>query len=336
MLSHSNIEGKHDRMSTPISDQITSLPTLAALDAHVVLDGKRRGASVQLDDTYFEGQQQAFDAVELPSLSSRRNLVEQSGEFYDQIQVDFDSLSEETLWTASERYGQILQQVPEIQYLQRQFPETCFVVPEWERSGQQVSYGSRVYFFRDDSAPDPEGILQRNIDAVVEDDSDQFKQYQGHLHGYPDCCIEYFATYDRGPDAAPELESLKSIREYVDDERIGDETRHSHSIEEIVDGVFETPDVYAFFAREFFPEPGCDRARRRGIDIYESLSHAYPDALVEDYFRVNVGWSYQMARATAHQRRDRSRPSPGSLGREHLLLYLPLSATCSLSKYVEE
>jgi hypothetical protein len=321
-------------MSPPVSEAVESLPAFVALDAHTVLDGERRGASIQLDDTYFDGQLQVFDALDSVSLSSRRRLVAQSREFYDQIQVDFDSLSEETLWTASNRFRQVLQQVPEIQYLKRQFPETCFVVPEWEYTQGRVNYGSRIYFFREAAAPDPEQVLQRNIDSVVDDDRAQFKEYQGRLHGYPDCCIEYFAEYERGPDAAPELESVEPIQEYVDDDLIGDDPRSS-SIEEIVDGVFESPDVYAFLAREFFPEPGCQQARRRGLDIYESLSTAYPEALVEDYFRLNVGWSYLMADAVARKRSDSSRPAPGSLGREHLLLYLPLSSVLSLSKYAE-
>lgn len=321
-------------MASTNTDSVAALPTFSALDVRAVIEQKRRGASIQVDESYFRGQDLAIEAVGTAStLTDRRNIVSQSRRFYDQIQVDFDSLTRDNLISASTRFRQLLQRLPEVQYLKQVFPETCFIVPEWLRTGGEVKYGARIYFFRDDTAPAPSDILQRNIEAVVADDRADFEQYQGYLHGYPKCCIEYFSTHERQKKTGPELEAVEPIENYIDDDVIAEHQACSASIEDIVDGIFETPQAYAFFAREFYPEPGCEQARHRGVSIYETLSNTYPEALVKDYFRLNAGWSYLMAKATAPEQMSAKRPVPGSLGREHLRFYLPLRVTVTTPRY---
>jgi hypothetical protein len=325
------------RESTHASESggVAALPAFVALDSRAVLEGERRGASVQISESYFGGQTAVIDSLETaPPLSERREVAAQSRELYDQIHIDFDSLTRETLQTASAKFRRILRQMPEVQYLARNFPGTCFVVPEWLRLRGRVDYGARVYFFREDSAPAPDEILDRNIDAVVRDDGDRFEQYQGRLHGYPDCCVDHFSTHARREGSAPELEAIEPIADDIDEEATRQRS-HSTSIEDVVDGLVETPDVYAFFTREFYPEPGCDRARQQGLSVYETLSAEYPETLVEDYVRINAGWSYLMAKAIEHPGGDTKAPSPGALGREHLLFYLPLSSLLTSTRYHE-
>lgn len=326
--------GTRENTHTSESGGVAPLPTFAALDSFAVLEHERRGASIQVSESYFRGQTVVMDAGEATSsLSDRRTVVAESHELYDQIRIDFDSLTRENLETASATFRQILRQMPEVQYLKQNFPGTCFIVPEWLRMHGRVDYGARIYFFSEGSAPAPDEILERNIEAVVNDEGETFEQYQGRLHGYPDCCVDHFSTHTRQAETAPELEAVEPIADHVDETTHG--STLSTSIEEIVDGLFETSDVYAFFAREFYPEPGCERARRQGLSIYETLSAEFPETLVKDYFRVNAGWSYLMAKAISPSRDEAEAPSPGVLGREHLLFYLPLSSILTVSRYRE-
>lgn len=313
-------------------NSVAALPTFAALDAQAVLKNERRGASIQLDETYFRGQELAIDTVGgAQSLTGRQNIASQSRRFLRQIQIDINSLSRENLRSASVQFRDLLQQLPEVNYLREQFPGSCFVVPEWLRTPNELKYGARIYFFREEDSPVPTDILDRNIDAVVTDTRGKFEQYQGALHGYPECCIEYFSGSKRTEKSSPEVRAVEPIASSIDESQMleGHET-HQISIDDCIDGLFEMPHVYAFFAREFFPEPDCDEARRRGIRIYDALSDAYPEPVVKDYFRINAGWSYLTAKATTPYRTNSSRPSPGALGREHLLFYLPLAVTTQL------
>ncbi|SDY45413.1 hypothetical protein [Halopenitus persicus] len=313
-------------MSVPEKDGVATLPSFAALDVQAVLANERRGASIQLDEVYFRGQQLAMDAVETtPTLTERRNIAVRSRRFHDQIQLDFDSLTHETLRSASTKYRELLQRLPEVQYLKRQFPGTCFVLPEWLRTPERVNYGARIYFFREEDAPAPDDVLDRNIDAVVADDRAAFERYQGALHGYPECCIEFFSEHERRAKTSPELKAIEPIEEYLDEETLPTDETPPPSIDSIIDGIFETPHVYAFFAREFFPEPSCEQARRRGAAIHDTLSDAHPEPIVKDYFRINAGWSYLMAQATTPEAKSATRPPAGAIGREHLLFFLPLS-----------
>ncbi|WP_280536813.1 hypothetical protein [Halopenitus sp. POP-27] len=311
---------------------VLALPAFAALDVRAVMEEERRGASIQVDNEYFRGQELAVDAVEtVSSLTERQRIASQSRQVYDQIQIDFDSLTRENLKSASTRYRDLLQQLPEVRYFKQQFSGTCFVIPEWLRTPQRVNYGARIYFFREDDAPAPTDVLDRNIDAVVTGDRGEFEQYQGALHGYPECCIEHFSECERTEEMGPELEAVEPVADHIDTSEISKNGEiPSTSIDTITDGIFESPHVYAFFAREFYPEPDCDQARHRGISIYDTLRDVYPEPVVKDYFRINAGWSYLMAEATTPDTKGSSRPSPGSLGREHLLFHLPLAVTTRL------
>lgn len=318
-------------MSSSETDDVATLPTVAALDVCAVVKEERRGASIQLDDSYFRGQELAVGAVETASrLTQRRDIAAQSRQLYDEIQLDFDSLTRDNLRAASTQFQELLRRLPEVCYLRRHSPGTCFVIPEWMRSRGKVNYGARIYFFREDDAPAPTDVLERNIEAVVTGDRAGFERYQGALHGYPECCIDYFSGHERGERTGPEVQAVEQIAEYIDESAMPEGDLPSTPTDAIVDGIFETPQVYAFFAREFFPEPDCDRARHRGIAIYDTLCDTYPERMVKDYFRINAGWSYLMAKATVSESRNTKRPSPGSLGREQLLFYLPLSVTVGL------
>ena len=313
-------------------NSLATLPAFAALDIRAVLENERRGASIQLDEKYFRGQELAIDTVEgAQSLTGRQKIASQSRDLFNQIQIDVDSPSRENFRSASIQFRNLLQQLPEVNYVKQQFSGTCFVIPEWLRTPKEVKYGARIYFFREGDSPVPTEVLERNIDAVVTGNRSKFEQYQGALHGYPECCIAYFSGSKRTDELSPEVQAVEPIAGSIEDAQMPEESEiHSISIDDVIDGLFETPHVYGFFAREFFPEPDCNRARQRGVSIYDTLCNAYPEPVVKDYFRINAGWSYLSAKATAPYRTSSSRPSPGSLGREHLLFYLPLAVTTQL------
>lgn len=310
---------------------VHALPGFTAIDALAVLKNGRHGASVQITDSYFDGQQNVLEA-EAPGLPEERvQVARTSQELWDEIHIDFESLTERNLRDASDRFRDILQRLPEIQYLKRNYPETCFVVPEWLRTPGRVKYGARVYFFADD-APSPEDVIRRNIEATVNDTREEFERYQGRLHGYPECCIEYFqgASRTAGEDP-PEYRSIAPLEDRVNERPLQQGTTPSTSLDEILPDFFDTPHGYAFFAHEFYPEPGCETARKKGVTIYELLVEILPESLVRDYFRVNFGWSYLMAESVRTQKSGT--PKPGSFGREHLLSYLPLGVLLRRSRY---
>lgn len=320
--------------STTESDGVAALPTFAALDARAVLEQERHGASIQIDQRYFRGQEMAIDALRsTSSLTKRQNIASRSRNVLNDVNVDFKSIAHETLQSASDRFRTIFQQIPEVQYLKFHFPETCFIIPEWLRTRGEIKYGARIYFFREDDAPAPSEIVQQNIDAIVDGDRSEFERYLGALHGYPECCIEWYADRARTDGSGPELEAVDPITNHINDGMISEEIERSISVADVLDEIFGTPSVYAFFAREFFPEPECTEAHGQGLSIYETLRTAYPATLVNDYFRINAGWSYMMAKGTASTKGGENRPMPGTLGWEHLLFFLPLSVTATTSRY---
>lgn len=302
---------------------VHALPGFVAIDALSVLTGGRRGASVQLTSGYLVGQQRVLEAVDLPqSADDRRAICRESQRIWEDINIDLGTLNERTLWEASVRFQRLLRQLPEVRYLKRHYPETCFVVPQWLRTPSEVRYGARVYFF-DDDAPGPESVLEENIQAVLADSQESFERYQGSLHGYPECCIDYYVGSTRSPDTdSPESRSIAPFDEHVCTDPLDSGSPLSSSFDEILHGFLTNPQSYAFFAHEFYPEPGCETARRKGVDIYERLTEVLPESVVRDYVRFNFGWSYLMARAVRN--RATKTPEPGRFGREHALLYLPL------------
>ena len=312
-----------------LTHDVGALPTFAALDSYTVLTGRKPGTSIQLDETYFTGQLRALRNFETGSTADRRiETLEDARDAYAAIDVGLDSLTERSLREASGRFRHELQEIPEIDYLARSFPGRCFVVPEWLRTGKRLHYGARVYLFGDGDLPDPEDVLSRNIEAVLTESFDEFERYQGRLHGYPDCCIDFYQR--RSPDApSPEWRAVEPFADRIREDALGGGLAAS------IDSVFSTPlsreEVSGFFTREFFPEPACETATATGRAIRRDLKADLPEALVRDYFRLNFGIDYLVARAV-RAGGDR-RPSPGELGREQLLFYLPLRETVTAARY---
>lgn len=318
----------------PVNEDVSGLPALVALDARTVLEAERRGASVQLDETYFRGQIEAIDALETPdTLERRRAIADQSRQRFARLNIDFDELSRETLESTSVDFHRVLTDVPEVQYLRAQFPGRAVVVPEWLRSDDRVQYGARLFFLQEDDPLEPQDIVHRNIDAVLSQDDASFERFLGDVHGYPECCGEYFSAQDRGEGPPPEVTATEVLGDYLDTEALSPKSGNPASIRDVVDGLFEAPDAYAFFTREFFPEPGCPTARRLGTRIFDLLTDAFSTPLVKDFFRINAAWSYLMAQGLRADGDSDGRPPPGSLGQEHRDFYLPLSAVSQLPAY---
>lgn len=312
-----------------------SLPAFLALDSAAVLAGHRRGTSVQLDDSYFLGQQQAITAVaedesDLPSanLEARLETVQHSLSEYNNVEVGIDSLTEAELQRASAEFHERLQELPEIDFLKHQFPGQCFVVPEWLQTGQYLNYGARVYFIDEDDPADPDAVIDANIESVLNEARDEFELYQGRLHGYPECCIEAFQ--DRTPnEPPPEWRSVAPFADSIDEEALGGGP--SISIDDVVEPFADEDGRYAFFTREFFPEPGCETAATLGQNIYDALRKASTPQFSDDYFRLTFGYDYLVALSVLDG--DSQRPRPGTLGWEHLLYYLPLRDLRSYPRY---
>ncbi|OYR50265.1 hypothetical protein DJ73_16425 [Halorubrum sp. Ea1] len=319
-----------DHMSSPSA--VDAFPGFVALDALAVLEGERPGASVQLTEGYLHGQQRMLEAIDRPDVTDDRvDTCQESRRIWGDLHVDIGSRTEGNLQEASTRLRDLLRGLPEVRYLRDRYPETCFVVPEWLRTPGEVQYGARVYFFADE-APAPDEILDRNIRAVLDESPGAFDRYLGSLHGYPECCVDYYAGAKRSPAAeSPEARSIAPLADIVDEERVHGGAPSSSSVTEILPGFFERPQSYAFFAHAFYPEPECDAARRTGISIYETLAESLPESLVRDYFRVNFGWSYLLERSA--RRRVDCVPEPGAFGREHALLYLPLQILLETGVY---
>jgi hypothetical protein len=316
--------------------ELTSLRSLAAvtaLDAQTVLAGNRPGASLQLDKTYFSGQLRAlerFDASTDPiqNRDERVQTLEDSWNAYGRIDVEVDTLTADALWNSSTRFWHQVRQIPEVEHLRNAFPGRCFVVPEWLKTGNRLHYGARVYFFRSDDGPEPDAVLQQNIDAVVDGPFETFERYQGQLHGYPDCCIDFY--HERSADApSPEWRSVEPFRDRIATDAL--EAGPSGSIDDALPAFSECDGCAAFFAREFFPEPGCDTALATGEAICDALSSPFPTRLVEDSVRLTLGYNYLVARAV--HTGDSQRPTPGALGREHLMFYLPVDELAGMPRY---
>lgn len=188
--------------------------------------------------------------------------------------------------------------------------------------------GSRL-FFRDDDAPEPEEIIEENVEAVLEKEREEFDRYQGLLHGYPDCCIEFF--HNRTDESPPEMVAVEPHAETFNDEILGENSNGSLSIDQIIPDFLDSEDYTKFFAKAFYPEPGCEKARTKGRDVYTELNRRYPEQLVDDFFRLNFGICYLRARGVIED--SQSHPTPGVLGKEHLYWHLPLSSLLTLSRY---
>jgi hypothetical protein len=305
------------------------LPAFVALETLAVEAGVRPGASVQLDDSYFEGMGAVLRAADRGELGERRATLKQSKEVFDDINVEMDSVTRSSLREASAKLHGVFRELPEVGLLQSTYPGEAFVVPEWLRrqSDGRLRWGARVYFFREGEAPPPTSLVDRNIEAVLEGELGPFEAHRGELHGYPECCVAAFSDRpDRGD--SPEWRSVESLADLVDEARLGD---RSESVRDVVGGLLAEPRAKAFFAREFFPEPGCERALKRGEAVYDALADRLPETVVEDYVRLNYAYCYAVADALASGARQR--PAVGELGLEHVLFYLPLARTLNRERY---
>lgn len=314
---------------------VETVPAFLALDSAAVLAGQRRGTSVQLDDSYFLGQQQAIaaaaeDESELPNanLEARMETIQSSLTDLRTVDIEIDSLTETALRRASSEYRKRLQELPEVDFLKHHYPGQCFVVPEWLQTGKYLNYGARVYFIDEEDPVNPDDVIEANIESVLNEARDEFELYQGQLHGYPECCIEAFQ--DRSPEEPPpEWRSILPFADSIDEAALGGGP--SVSIDDIVEPFEKDDERYAFFTREFFPEPGCGTAATLGQDIYDALCNATTQQLSDDYFRLTFGYDYLVALSVLNG--DSERPRPGTLGREHLLYYLPLRDLQSYPRY---
>lgn len=328
---------------------IVELPTYLAIDALAVLEGSRPGASVQLGRTYLSGQRTALEGMaDRPAIRRRRRSVRETEQFLDEITVDVEDVSVDALGTASRRLGRLYRQLPEVTYLREAYPGRCVVVPEWLRGRGELKYGPRVYFLPaadssdgagpsagdgpgPTSVPDPDAILRANVEDVVDGDARDFDRLVGRRHGYPACCIAAYVEADRTRERSPEGASVEPLADRVEEDALEPGRRRNGSIDEVLDAPFELPDVYGFYSREFFPEPGCPEARRRGLSLFDDLEERLPRALVRDHYALNYAWSYLVAGAVGDA--SAGPPTPGCLGREDLLFHRPLAVTIAASRY---
>lgn len=307
-------------------EMLGNLPTFFAIDATAVRDGLRPGASIQLDRTFFVGQFRARRHFEDPDGSAEE--LRTAWRQVRAIEPELDELNESALLETSRELRDRALDVPMIERLVSTGFGHAMVVPEWLMTGSTLNYGLRCHLFPPGSGPSSEEIICENVRAIVTDDDAGFAAYQGELHGYPPCCIEFFD--DRSRDRpAPEVRSVRSIAPHLD--RSALEAGPEGSIDDVLPDVLEDDRSSAFYAREFYPEPDCDRAERAGDAVREGLLSVLPARLVDDHWRLNVGQSILEA-ITVHAGGG-DRPNPGLLGREHLLAYLPLRAVLNRPRY---
>ncbi len=314
---------------------VERLPTFVALEVLPVLHGERKGASVPLDGTYFDGISRAVQTLSDEECGvdpeSRANRAQQSRLLLRTASVQLDSFERDDLRAASDHLCETAERLPEVEFLRSEYPGECVVVPEWLRTGRAADWGVRAYFFREGDAPTADEILDENVDAVVNGTRSEFERYQGELHGYPPCCIEAF--HDRTQDRPePEWRSVEPLAARF---RAGALRReHNPSIDDVLPEFFESEDAYSFFAREFFPEPDCATARATGKRVYDVLREELGAALVGDYFALNYAFCYAVANTLREQPPNRGRrPSAGELGVEHFSSYAPLSHVLTFPKY---
>lgn len=313
----------------PTTANIGALPAFAALETVGVLTGHRRGASLQLTETYFNGQLQILQALDhITGFEKRIKTLKHSSNIYADFTLNIESIGHEDLVEASHQFHQFLQQLPEVNALKNTFPGTCIAVPEWVRTPTEVKYGARIYFFREGEAPNPDEIIQTNIESIVNENRTPFDQYQGQLHGYPECCIEFLQ--ERISESPPETRSIRPFSNHVDDELLKNTTNTSRSISEVLPTISSSDGFYAFFARAFYPEPDCEPARTKGREIYNEIKDTYGETLATDHFRINFGTSYMRGRGVVEGAKNH--PTPGILGKEHLYFYLPLQSLQTLSR----
>lgn len=295
------------------------LPAFGAIDAIAVDRGDRPAASLQLDRSFFIGQRRA--RATFGDVDDRRDQLDRDWQRFQAIELDLASFSRTALLETSEAYREQLLAIPTLERLQTAGGGRSVVVPEWLRRGSQLDYGARWYRFPEDtSTPSAAEIVRANVESVIEDDFATFARFQGELLGYPECCIDFFQA--RSDDRlAPEVRSVKPLVEYLEADALP--AGPTGSVHDVVPDVLEADNATAVFTREFYPEPGCERAQSMGQHVMDGLRDQLPSRLVDEHWTLNNAISLLEAHAV-HRGGDR-RPEPGVLGREHLRSYWPLT-----------
>ncbi|MFB6282696.1 MAG: hypothetical protein ABEK59_02020 [Halobacteria archaeon] len=299
--------------------QVEDLPAYVALEALPVLRGVKSGASVQLDSTYFSVRLSALDKINREGrVDDRIEALRESYNLINSAEASVGSFDESELWNAALNIMDTYRESPEVKWLTQLYPGSSFVVPEFVRGDGYLDYGARVYFLKDDETEESD-VLEANIQAVVENDRESFERYQGRLHGYPDCCIEYF--HDRTRES-PEKKSVNQLESYVNETENGVDIR---------DGILDEDMAYGFFSKEFFPEPDCDTAQELGKKVYESLSSEIPRELVNDYFRMNYRYGREVAKLV--ETKGKRRPGLKDVRNGFGKMYLPYNIVARLPSY---
>lgn len=312
------------------SSETAALPSFVALEVLPVLAGEKRAASIQLTTTYLENRAAVLTSLDSRGTEKRVDQLRKSRKFLDNVSITVDAVETEALRTAAEDVQESLQELPEVEHLRSAYPGECVVVPEFLRTETGIQFGQRVYFFRDGEAPPATELIRRNVEAVVDEAQRAFEDYQGELHGYPECCVDHFT--DRQPASpSPEQRSLAPLDASVHDDLVG--IGATVSIERIVDDVFETEYAFAFCSRKFFPEPRCGAAQSFGRTLYETLTSEFEldGELVRDLYRLNVALGYLLAQTGRDSPGEL--PEVGDLGTEHVCFHLPLKSALTVSKY---
>ncbi|WP_433629352.1 hypothetical protein [Halomicrococcus sp. NG-SE-24] len=305
-----------------------NLPAVVALEALPVLTGTRRSASIQLSEKYLENRIAVLSALDIDPTSERIDALRRSRRLLD-TEVSIESFDADAFLEAMNELRETYRRIPEVTFLQENYPGTCIVVPELVRNRNKIEFGARIYFHPEDHAPKPREIVRRNVTAIVNDDEHAFDRYKGRIHGYPECCIASFAERN---SESPERRSVASLETQVRADSIG--TDANVSIEDILPDFFATPAAYSFFSRQFYPEPQCHAAQSRGEEIYEELSNELSEVVARDHFRLNYALCYTVTASLG--RGNGELPAVGALGTEHIYHYLPLKNALSIPRYNDE
>lgn len=313
--------------------EMKRLPTFVAFETLPVLEGRRTGATIRLEETYFQGVERVLTSLDSKTFDDRVAGLRESMQTFGNITVEIDELTEAPLLEAATEMRNALEGMPEIEYLESAFPGECFVIPQllhgprsWIEDEGQLRYGARVFFFPPGDGPSAEEIIRENVSAVIEETQRDYEAYLGCLLGYPECCIDGFLQRTSGTQP-PEVVSIAPLESQHQTDRLG----RADSVDNLLEGFFDTDYAYAFFSREFFPDPRCQTAIVRGCAIFETLA-AYNDRLTEDFFRLNYLYCYAIADAIRSDA-TRTRPPVGMFGSEHVYFYLPLNVTERLDRY---
>lgn len=307
------------------------LPAFIVYETMPVLTGDRRGASTQLGPSYFESMESVLGSLKSPdaetAIDNRLTALERSRERFDDLTVDVDSMTVTALIDASLEVHETIRRMPEIHLLRAGYPGSMVAVPEWLRSDDELNYGIRLYWFRSDDAPEPKRIVRHNVEGVIHGHQREFERFSGQLHGYPQCCVDFYARREGTP---PEWESVRPVAEQFDLPLSFDPT--SEPLDDALPSTLELDGGYGFFAREFFPEPSCDVAIARGQRISEVLEERFDRRSARDYFRLNFLFGFLEARNMV--RGVQRRPTVADLGREAAAFYLPYAVFSTQERYV--